>query len=90
MIMENLKKVPQNLEEFNYIKGDAQAELVELKEKNVPIVGAYCTFFPQELPIAIGAVPVSLCSKSDATIEKLRKFYRQIYALLSRVRLDLQ
>ena len=68
MIMENLERLPETLEEFEYIKGAAQGELVKLKEKGVPIVGAYCTFFPQELPIAAGAVPVSLCSTSGETI----------------------
>lgn len=73
MVMENLEHLPKTLEEFQYIKGAAQGELVRLKEEKVPIVGAYCTFFPQELPIAAGAVSVSLCSTSGETIGEAEK-----------------
>lgn len=73
MVMENLEHLPKTLEEFQYIKGAAQGELVRLKEEKVPIVGAYCTFFPQELPLAAGAVSVSLCSTSGETIGEAEK-----------------
>ncbi|MDU7305867.1 MAG: 2-hydroxyacyl-CoA dehydratase, partial [Escherichia coli] len=33
----------------------------------------YCTFMPQEIPMAAGAVVVSLCSTSDETIEEAEK-----------------
>ncbi|MFP1590666.1 hypothetical protein ACLB1M_02895 [Escherichia coli] len=32
-----------------------------------------CTFMPQEIPMAAGAVVVSLCSTSDETIEEKRR-----------------
>ena len=45
---------------------------MDLKEQNVPLVGTYCTFMPQEIAMA-GAVVVSLCSTSDETIEEVEK-----------------
>ena len=45
----------------------------ELKDKGVPIVGSYCTYFPQELAMAMGAASVSLCSTSDETIAEAEK-----------------
>jgi benzoyl-CoA reductase/2-hydroxyglutaryl-CoA dehydratase subunit BcrC/BadD/HgdB len=46
---------------------------MDLKEQNIPLVGTYCTFMPQEIPLAAGAVVVSLCSTSDETIEEAEK-----------------
>ncbi|MGX7059098.1 double-cubane-cluster-containing anaerobic reductase [Vagococcus humatus] len=40
----------------------------ELKEQGQPVIGAYCTFLPEELAIAGGAIQISLCSTSDETI----------------------
>ncbi len=43
------------------------------KERGIPLVGTYRTFMPQEIPMAAGAVVVSLCSTSDETIEEAEK-----------------
>lgn len=47
--------------------------VMDLKERGIPLVGTYCTFMPQEIPMAAGAVVVSLCSTSDETIEEAEK-----------------
>lgn len=39
-----------------------------LKEQGQPVVGVYCTFMPEELVLAAGAIQISLCSSSDETI----------------------
>ena len=31
---------------------------MDLKERGIPLVGTYCTFMPQEIPMAAGAVVV--------------------------------
>ena len=49
---------------------------MDLKEQGIPLVGTYCTFMPQEIPMAAGVVVVSLCSTSDETIEEAEKIYR--------------
>lgn len=46
---------------------------MDLKEQGIPLVGTYCTFMPQEIAMAAGAVVVSLCSTSDETIEEAEK-----------------
>lgn len=40
----------------------------ELKEQGTPVIGGYCTFLPEELAMAAGALQISLCSTSDETI----------------------
>ena len=49
------------------------AAIKELKEKGVPVVGSYCTYFPKEIAMAMGAGCVSLCSTSDETIPEAEK-----------------
>lgn len=44
-----------------------------LKDQGVPVVGAYCTYFPAEIARAMGAVTVGLCSVSDETIPDAEK-----------------
>ncbi len=43
------------------------------KEQNKPMVGTFCTFMPQELPLAMGAATVSLCATSDETVGDAEK-----------------
>jgi len=40
----------------------------EAKETGQKVVGIYCTFCPQELVLAAGAIPVSLCGTSEKPI----------------------
>lgn len=46
---------------------------MEIKKQNTPVIGIFCTFFPQELALAIGATSVSLCSMTDETIPEAEK-----------------
>lgn len=48
-------------------------EVKKLKDKGIPVVGAYCTYFPQEIAMAMGAATVGLCSTSDETIMEAEK-----------------
>lgn len=45
----------------------------ELKDKDIPLVWAYCTYFPVEIAWAAGAATVGLCSTSDETITEAEK-----------------
>ena len=38
-----------------------------------PVIGAYCTYFPKEIAMAMGAATVGLCSTSDETIPDAEK-----------------
>ena len=71
--MEIIKYLPEVFEEFAEQRKNSFLAVKELKDKGVPIVGSYCTYFPQELAMAMGAASVSLCSTSDETIAEAEK-----------------
>lgn len=65
--MNNLN-LPEVFETFSEQRKNSFIKVREYKDKGMPIVGAYCTYFPKELVTAIGGVAVSLCATSDETI----------------------
>lgn len=71
--MEIVKNLPEVFEEFAEARKNSFLAVKEYKEKNVPVIGSYCTYFPQELVMAMGAASVSLCSTSDETISDAEK-----------------
>lgn len=71
--MEIIKDLPEVFEEFAEQRKNSFLAVKELKDKGVPIVGSYCTYFPQEIAMAMGAASVSLCSTSDETIAEAEK-----------------
>ncbi len=56
------------VEKFLNIRGENVIRLKEMKEQGGKVVGYYCTFFPQELALAAGAVPVGLCGTKEEPI----------------------
>ena len=60
--------LPEVFKTFSEQRKNSFLKVKELKEKDIPVVGAYCTYFPKELVTAIGGVTVSLCATSDETI----------------------
>lgn len=66
--MDVIRDLPEVFEEFAEQRKNSFLTVKELKDKGVPIVGAYCTYFPQEIAMAMGAATVGLCSTSDETI----------------------
>lgn len=71
--MSLVTELPEIFEQFSDARRQGFLSVMELKEQGVPLVGTYCTFMPQEIPMAAGAVVVSLCSTSDETIEEAEK-----------------
>lgn len=71
--MEIIKDLPEVFEKFAEQRKNSFLAVKELKDKGVPVVGSYCTYFPQELAMAMGAASVSLCSTSDETIAEAEK-----------------
>ena len=65
--MNNLN-LPEVFETFSEQRKNSFIKVREYKDKGMPIVGVYCTYFPKELVTAIGGVAVSLCATSDETI----------------------
>ena len=70
--MEIIKDLPEVFEEFAEQRKKSFLAMKELKDKGVPVVGAYCTYFPQEIAMAMGAATVGLCSRSEEHTSELQ------------------
>ncbi|WP_286910825.1 double-cubane-cluster-containing anaerobic reductase [Clostridium sp. UBA1652] len=66
--MDIKKDLPEIFEDFSEARKNGFIIAKELKEKNIPLIGTFCTYMPQEIAMAAGAAVVSLCSTSDETI----------------------
>ena len=66
--MEIRKELPEIFEEFAEGRKKSFLSAKEQKDKNLPLIGTYCTYVPVELPMAMNAATVGLCSMSDETI----------------------
>lgn len=71
--MDLVKELPEVFEEFAEQRRNSFIAVKEIKEKNIPVIGVFCTYFPQELAMAMGAAVVGLCSMSDETIPEAEK-----------------
>lgn len=71
--MEVIKDLPEVFEQFAEQRKNSFLAVKQLKDKGIPVVGAYCTYFPQEIAMAMGAATVGLCSTSDETIAEAEK-----------------
>ncbi|MDO4474703.1 MAG: double-cubane-cluster-containing anaerobic reductase [Eubacteriales bacterium] len=72
--MELVKELPEVFEEFAEQRKNSFLALKQIKDKGIPVIGAYCTYFPTEIARAMGAVTVGLCSTSDETIPAAEKY----------------
>ncbi len=66
--MELRKNLPEIFEEFAEGRRNSFLSMKKIKDENRPVIGIFCTYFPQELAIAMGAAVVGLCATSDETI----------------------
>lgn len=66
--MKLVQDLPEIFEEFGEKRREAFLEVKEYKDRGVPVVGMYCAYFPTELAMAVGAIPVGLCSFSNETV----------------------
>lgn len=71
--MELVRELPEIFEEFAEQKRQSFLELKEFKERGIPVVGAYCSYFPKEIAMAAGAMPISLCSYSNSSVMAAEK-----------------
>lgn len=71
--MEIIKDLPEVFEEFAEQRKNSFLGVKKLKDAGIPVIGSYCTYFPQEIATAMGAASVSLCSTSDETIPEAEK-----------------
>lgn len=56
------------IESFMDIRGETVSRMLEVKKKGAKVVGVYCTFCPNELIMAAGAIPVGLCGTKEDPI----------------------
>lgn len=66
--MEIRKDLPEIFEDFSEARRNGFISAKQFKDQNKPMIGTFCTYMPQELPLAMGAAVVSLCATSDETI----------------------
>lgn len=66
--MKLIQELPEIFEEFGEKRRQAFLEIKEYKDKGIPVVGMYCAYFPTELAMAVGAIPVGLCSFANETV----------------------
>lgn len=61
-MQEDLIQAFASIREVNLMR------IKEAKEKGIKVVGIYCTYCPQELILAAGAIPVGLCGTKEEPI----------------------
>ena len=66
--MKLVQNLPEIFEEFGEQRRKAFLDVKEYKDKGIPVIGMYCAYFPTELAMAVGAIPVGLCSFSNETV----------------------
>lgn len=55
--MELVKELPEIFEEFAEQRQRSFLVMKEVKDKGIPVVGAYCTYFPQEIAMLWEQLP---------------------------------
>lgn len=71
--MEIIKDLPAVFDEFAEARREAFVNVKKVKDQGIPVIGAYCTYFPVEIALAAGAAQVGLCSTSGETIPAAEK-----------------
>lgn len=71
--MSLITDLPAIFNQFSDARQKGFLTVMDLKEQGIPLVGTYCTFMPQEIAMAAGAVVVSLCSTSDEPLKRPKK-----------------
>lgn len=61
----HLNKVDKTIGE---VKGDLAREIKMAKEEGKKVVGFFCSYFPTEMALAAGAIPVGLCGTTEDSI----------------------
>ena len=67
--MNIIKELPEIFEEFAEQRKESFLRVKECKDQHIPVIGAYCSYFPREIAVAMGAVPIGLCSSSEETVQ---------------------
>ena len=57
-----------SVDQFASIRSVALEKILDKKKEGLKVVGIYCTFCPEELVLAAGAIPVGLCGTREDPI----------------------
>lgn len=66
-------ELPEIFEEFAEARRNGFLAAKAIKDQGIPLIGVFCTYFPQEMALAMKAATVSLCASSDETIAEAEK-----------------
>jgi benzoyl-CoA reductase/2-hydroxyglutaryl-CoA dehydratase subunit BcrC/BadD/HgdB len=68
---------PQGMEYFDFVMSEVHGlrirELMDAKAEGRKVVGAFCTFLPEELVLAVDALCVGLCAGADFATDEVEK-----------------
>ena len=67
--------LPSQFESFADARKQGFLSVKNLKDEGKKVVGMFCTYAPEEIFLAAGAVPVGICSFSDETIPDAEKVW---------------
>jgi len=65
---------PEKMTYFDSVIPNASASIKAVRDEGKKFVGFYCVFAPQELVVAAGAVPVTLCATKEEPIADGEKY----------------
>ncbi|MDD7363003.1 MAG: double-cubane-cluster-containing anaerobic reductase [Peptoniphilus sp.] len=68
-----IKDLPEIFDDFADARKQGFMAVKKIKDQDIPVVGAYCTYFPQEIANALGAASIGLCSTSEEPIADAEK-----------------
>ena len=63
-----MQKLPDNFESYDDKRQKGFITMKNLKDKGQRVVGTFCSFVPQEIIYAAGAIPCGLCASSEEPI----------------------
>ena len=64
---------PQMMKIFENMRNDNALSIQSAKTSGLKVVGLFCAYAPQELALAAGAIPVSLCGTRHEPIAAAEK-----------------
>ena len=81
------KNRPKKTEYLDFVMSEVHGlrikELMDAKKQGRKVVGAYCTFAPEEIVLAVDGIMVGLCAGADFAIDEVEKYLpKNICALI--------
>ena len=78
-MVELKKELPEIFEEFAEQRKNSFLAIKEVKEKEIPVVGVFCTYLPREIPNAMGAAVVGYVPYQMKQFQMQKKICQEIY-----------